>query len=193
MKTKLFWLAIAGVLLSSVMVWAAPPQDLSLTTVSKNPDGKAFRITKSYLRDGNKYRVEYLSAEGAVNAIAVYRKDKGVVWGIEPDTKTYTEKKMGPMDWDAHLWAIFPDSSLKLKKTGETKCFNYSCDILIEEQGEWANILTVAREINVIVKFELKQNGKLVQINEATELKLEKPAAALFEIPAGYKWRQIIQ
>jgi hypothetical protein len=51
----------------------------------------------------------------------------------------------------------------------------------------------IVRDLNVIVKSELIQNNKLMQIDEATELKLEKPAVTLFEVPAGYKYRKIIE
>jgi hypothetical protein len=53
-------------------------------------------------------------------------------------------------------------------------------------EDNWTNIAYVAQDLNVILKTELLQNGKLVQIMEATEFSMEKPAAALFEIPDGY-------
>lgn len=50
----------------------------------------------------------------------------------------------------------------------------------------WRNIISVERGMGTISRIENKQNGKLVQIMEATEFRPEKPAAALFEIPNGY-------
>jgi hypothetical protein len=131
MKRKLFWLAIVGILLCSTLAWAAPPLNLSLTTISKNPDGTVLHIIKNYLRDGNKSRIEYLSATGAVNAVSIFRKDRGLIWGVEPETKTYTERKMAPGDWGHALFEVFPDPSLKLEKTGATKYLGFDCEIIL--------------------------------------------------------------
>jgi hypothetical protein len=55
------------------------------------------------------------------------------------------------------------------------------------KDDEWTNIFYIAQDLNVILKSELWQNGKLVQTMEATEFHLEKPADSLFEVPDGYK------
>jgi hypothetical protein len=50
----------------------------------------------------------------------------------------------------------------------------------------WTNIFYVAKELNVILKSELLQNGKLVQTMEAAEFSTEPPSQSLFEVPEGY-------
>ena len=74
-----------------------------------------------------------------------------------------------------------------LTKTGETKFLNFPCDIYESESNGWTNIIAVERGMSIILRVENKQNGKRVQIMEATVFRPEKPAVALFEIPAGYK------
>ena len=81
---------------------------------------------------------------------------------------------------------------MKVKKTGTTKILNYTCTVyeMPMPSSEWLYIYTIAQGTNAILRTELKQNGKQVQFSEATEFKTEKPAAALFELPAGYKKTQ---
>ncbi len=187
LKMKLIWLVLIGLLLGSAITWAAPPQDYTLVYTFKNPDGTLFRTIKYYLRNGNKYRADYLSGAGAVNTIKIMRKDKGLVWLLDPGFKTYTETALAQGPWERAINEYYITDFNEFKKTGETKLLGYSCDMYETEGDGWSNIIVVAQDINVILKTESIENGKIVQIMEATEFRQEKPAAALFEIPAGYK------
>jgi hypothetical protein len=196
-------LCITGLLLSSAL-WAAPPQDYILGYIFKNPDGSVFRCMRYYLRDGNKFRVEYLATvqyhinnteltaeylttDIEPHTIEILRKDKGLVWTLDTSFKVYSQISMRPDVWEQDTTKLFINDFSGLKKTGETKLLNYSCDIYQTARDGWTNILTVAQGINVVLKSELSQNGKLLQIMEAIEFRAEKPAADLFEIPAGYE------
>jgi outer membrane lipoprotein-sorting protein len=185
-KMKLIWLTVTGLLLFSVLAWAAPPQDYTLDYTYKNPDGTVSKIVKYYLRDGNKFRSEYLSGDGAVITTNILRKDKGIVWSLDTNLKQYNEVPLKQDSWKYAIIGNFVTDFQELKKTGETKLLNYPCDIYESESDGWANIIVVERGMSIILRIENKQNGKLVQIMEATEFRPEKPAAALFEIPTGY-------
>ncbi len=186
-KMKLIWLAVAGLLLFSISAWAAPPQDYTLGYTYKNPDGTVSKIVKYYLHDGNKFRSEYLSGDGAVITINILRKDKGLVWALDTNSKQYKEVPLKQDSWKYAIIGNLVTDFQGLKKIGETKLLNYPCDIYESESDGWTNIVAVERGMGIILRVENKQNGKLVQIMEATEFRPEKPAAALFEIPAGYK------
>lgn len=179
--------------LSTALAWAAPPTDLSVTTVSKNPDGSVLHIIKSYQRDGTKFRGEYLSPEGKVNAVTIYRKDKGLVYGIEPETRTYTQSKLKDGDWDRARFPVFPEPGHTLVRTGETTLLQTPCETFTSELRTFTMAFVLAKGSGVILKSELVQKGKVMQTDEATAFSLAKPAPALFEIPAGYKRREIVQ
>ncbi|HVO76316.1 MAG TPA: hypothetical protein VMT35_20010 [Ignavibacteriaceae bacterium] len=123
--------------------------------------------------------------------IEILRKDKRLVWSIDPAFKNYIEVPLKEDSWGYALMNIFVDSMGDLKKSGETKLLDYPCIIWKSEQKEnednWTSIFYVAQDINVVLKTEIRQNGKLVQTMEATEFKLEKPSESLFEVPGGYK------
>lgn len=135
-------------------------------------------------------KAEY-SAAKEPHTIEILRRDKGLVLSMDPAFKNYIEVPLRQDSWDHALTNIFFESMPDLKKSGETKLLNYSCDIYESvskvQDNSWTNIFYVAEDINIILKTELWQNGKLVQTMEATEFHLEKPDESLFEVPDGYK------
>ena len=205
LKIKSVWLVLVGLFVFSALAWAAPPQDYKLGYIFKNPDGSAFRIIRYYLRDGNKFRAEYITlvqlqinnTESNVEAlptdtepqtVEILRKDKGLVWTLDPSFKVYFQGPLRKDAWDRLLGQIFIPDLQMFKKAGETQLLNYPCDIYQTAEWEgWSHIITVARGFNVVLKDELLQNGKLAQTTEPLEFRMEKPAPGLFEIPQGYK------
>ena len=179
--------AIALVLIAAPLAFAAQLQDYSMYYLYKNPDGSVFRSISYYLRDGDKLRADYAAGNGVIHTIEILRNDKGLVWSLDTMTKQYREVPLKKGSWDRLLTSVFAEEAVKAKKTGTTKFMNYACDVYEAGSGEWTNIFTVEPGMNVILRSELKQNGKTVQIVEAADVRPEKPAAALFEIPAGYK------
>ncbi len=193
LRPVLATLILATLTFAASLAWAAPPTDLSLTTVSKNPDGTVLHTIKSYLRDGTKLRMEILSAQGKMEAVSVYRKDKGLVYGLEPDTRTYTQSELKDGDWERELFAVFPESGHKLQKTGEATVLKTPCEVFTSDLTTLTMTFTLAKGSGVILKSEWLQKGQVMQIDEATAFSLAKPALALFEIPAGYKRRPIVK
>ncbi len=178
-------LPIAGVVLFSTL-WAAPPQNYSLGFTFKNPDGTVFRIIKYHLRDGGKYRVAYLSGDGAANAVEIYRKDKGLIWSLDPASKTYKATALTQEAWVYAVAGPCAADSQMQKKTGTAQFLKRACDVYETEKDGWLTISLVEQGTHFVLRSETKQNGQLVQTMAATEYSLAKPAAALFELPAGY-------
>ena len=124
------------------------------------------------------------------HTIEILRNDKKLVWSLDPSYKNYIEVPLKQESWEHILTNIFISDFHDFKITGEAKLLNYNCDIYERVQkvkeDTWTNIAYVSRDQGAILKTELWQNGKLVQIMEATEFNLEKPEKSLFEIPGTY-------
>ena len=84
LERSFIWLAVAALLVSASLAWAAQPQDYSISYVEKNPDGSFNSSRKYYLRDGNKFRCEYAGGDGVAHTIEILRKDKNLVWSMDP-------------------------------------------------------------------------------------------------------------
>jgi hypothetical protein len=124
------------------------------------------------------------------HTIQILRKDKNLVWMLMPEFKEFFESPLKPDAWENSISGNFISDFNDLKKTGETKLLNYDCDVYesVQKYNEdtWTNTFCVAKELNVVLKSEMMQNGKLVQIKEAAEFSTEPPSSSLFEIPEGY-------
>lgn len=225
LKLNLILMLILGLMMSSALALDVPPQDYEIVYVFKNADGTVASMLKYYMRDGNKFRTEYISTvEYGITAnteastdlsndtssnvsgtaqldakplsnpephtVEILRNDKKLVWSLDPSFKDYIEVPLRQDSWEHILTNIFISDFHDLKKTGEAKLLNYTCDIYESVQkvkeDTWTNIAYVSHDLGVILKTELWQNGKLVQIMQATEFNLEKPALSLFEIPETY-------
>jgi len=216
---------ILGLMISTAFASDVPPNDYAIVYVFKNADGTVSNMIKYYMRDGNKFRTEYIttveysmttnieastdlsndtssnvSSTEQLNAkpisnpephtIEILRNDKKLVWSLDPSYKNYIEVPLKQESWEHILTNIFISDFHDFKITGEAKLLNYNCDIYesvqIVKEDTWTNIAYVYHDLGVIMKTELWQNGKLVQIMEATEFSLEKPEISLFEIPETY-------
>jgi hypothetical protein len=212
-------------MISSALALDVPPQDYAIVYVFKNADGTVTNMIKYYMRNGNKFRTEYIttfeysmtanteasadlsndtstnvSSTTQLNAksisnpephtVEILRNDKKLVWSLDPSYKNYIEVPLKQESWEHILTNIFISDFQNFNKTGEAAFLNYTCDIYKSVQkvkeDTWTNIAYVSHDLGVIMKTELWQNGKLVQIMEATEFSLEKPAKSLFEIPETY-------
>ncbi|MGE5577392.1 MAG: hypothetical protein ACM3TT_09415, partial [Syntrophothermus sp.] len=174
-------------LLASVLILASSPQDFTLKYTFKNPDGSVFRLVHNYMAGGVKYRVDYLTPSGTTNLINIYRKDKDLYWSCNPTNKTYVEKKLDETEWSYAMIGVFAWEEDKQKKTGEAEFLGWPCEVFAAERAGYTTIRHLLQGTNLVLRSELREKEKLVQIVEATEFRQEKPAASLFELPVGYK------
>lgn len=224
-KSGFILMLILGLMISTAFASDVPPKDYAIVYVFKNADGTVSNMIKYYMRDGNKFRTEYITTveysmtanteastdlsndtSGNVSSteqynarpisnpephtIEILRNDKKLVWSLDPSYKNYIEVPLKQESWEHILTNIFINDFQDFNKTGEATLLNYTCDIYESVQkvkeDTWTNIAYATRALGVILKTELWQNGKLVQIMEATEFNLEKPEKSLFEIPETY-------
>lgn len=187
LRMKSIGLAVLGLLLISVWTFAAPPQDYSIGYAIKNPDGTVSSYIRYYLSDGNRFRAEYLSADGVAHTVNILRKDKGLVWSLDPKQKTYSQVALRPDAWENAVSGVAAAETPEANKVGTTEFLGYTCDIYEVESEDWANIVLLESSMNVILRSETKIKGQTFQIREATFFSPKKPAASLFEVPAGYR------
>ena len=124
------------------------------------------------------------------HTVEILRKDKELVWTIDPEYKMYSENTLRKDSWERVLNKISLEAISDLKKTGNGKVLNFDCDIYEVtrkiQEDEYTNIAYVSKDLNVVLKTELLKNGKLQQVTEASEFNTDKPDASLFELPGGY-------
>ena len=60
-KAILILMLILGFMISSTLAFNVPPQDYAIVYVFKNADGTVSNMIKYYMRDGNKFRTEYIT------------------------------------------------------------------------------------------------------------------------------------
>jgi hypothetical protein len=122
------------------------------------------------------------------HTILILRKDKDLVWSMDPSFKQYFEVPLQHDSWERAITRPLVDNMPELKKTGEMKLLNHQCNVFeIVLSDSWTTKLIAAQGLDVILKNEVWQNGKLIETMEAIELTLEKPAESLFEVPDGYQ------
>lgn len=182
-RTKLFVLAWAVPLLLNPSVWAAEPQDCTLSCAFKNEDGKVFKFIDYHLSGGEKFRIDILDPDRTALAFAIYRKDMGTAWSLDADTKKYTAKKLDQAMWDHMIETLFAREFQAQGKTGEVRVLDYPCDVYRVENNRWVTLSYVAQGLNVVLKSEIIKDGETVEVMEAVKFLQEKPADSLFEIP----------
>ena len=144
--------------------------------------------THKLYASGDKHRIE------ANSNILIARPDKGLMWFINPQNKTYTEKSTPK---------VKPGSLEKMAKTdpgvkrvGTEKVSGYVCDKYIMKKAipgsKSAMNATVwfSKKLKVDVKSEIRA-PQFAQTSELKNIKEGKQSASLFELPKGYKKMQI--
>jgi hypothetical protein len=123
--------------------------------------------------------------------IEILQKDKELVWTMTPQFNQYSEVALRQDSWDRSVNGLLITSFPDAKKTGEIKLLDYECNVYesiqITPKSNWKNRIIAVQELDVVLKTELWQNGKLVQTIEAMEFSREKPVESLFEVPVGYE------
>ena len=61
LKANLILILIVGLMISSAVAFNVPPKDYLIVYVFKNADGTVSSMIKYYMRDGNKFRTEYIT------------------------------------------------------------------------------------------------------------------------------------
>ncbi len=139
-----------------------------------------------YVRD-NLIRQEYnLKPE---NRITIIRGDRGRIWTLLPNNRTYFEAVYLGTRTDLKAYGVKADAIRETRVTGTETLNGYPCDVIEYVFSDTKLKLTqwVSPKLNYPVKTEfhgldgLKLSEEIRNINETT---LQE---SLFEIPAGYQ------
>lgn len=129
--------------------------------------------------------------------VTIDRSDLDIGWTLDTESLTYDEHAVDPQMFSWSVDITFREGYERVK-IGETSVLGYECDIydvtqtvVTETAGTitYTNIVTVARDLNVVLKTELLINGVPFQATVVTQFSLEKPDESLFVVPAGYSKR----
>lgn len=189
---RLICLMLVGLLLFPTIVWAASPQDYTITYVHEEKEPQRESLTtmnlKYYVSNDQKLRIDYLSASAAVQMSRIFQRDQGLIWTLYSFANQYQEESFDQSQWEALKGGFaFEWEWDKCQKTGETKILNYPCDIYQMQQNAKTTTAYIAQEMNIVLKAEIEEDGKIVFKLEATDFQpQEKTAASFFELPDGY-------
>jgi hypothetical protein len=142
--------------------------------VIKGPDGQEMVQVVYYAPQ--KMRYEQDSPMG--KTITIIRMDKGVMWILNPDGKTYMEMKADKNVMDARSGIVDPDTP-GMKKMGKDKVEGISCTKY--EMPDGGGTICIADDVQIALKFE-SPDGTVMFLRNIQPGGLD---AGLFEIPQG--------
>ena len=184
-KTMLKSVACLALALTAAAAMAA---DYSAVQVVKM--GAKTQTHKLYA-SGDKHRIE------ANSNVLIARPDKGLMWFINPQNKTYTEKSIPKVKRDSISGLEkMAKTDPGVKRVGTEKVSGYVCDKYTMKKAipgsKSAMNATVwfSKKLKVDVKSEIRA-PQFAQTSELKNIKEEKQSASLFELPKGYKKMQI--
>jgi len=143
--------------------------------------------TKVYHAPGKERREQDMSG---MQQIMIMRRDKGVMWMLMPEQKTYMEMKMGQGKEDT---ADLKDYTIEYSVVGEAVVNGINTTknkvIMTDKKGnKFGGFMWVSKE-GIMVKMDTvsKVEGSKMRVKmERKNIKIENQNPKLFEIPSGY-------
>lgn len=153
--------------------------------ISENHGGQTF-AGKIYIRGDRMIRRE--GVRGGRNTISIYRMDKGTVWILMPETKTYME--VGNISADDKMEMEKAASDMADKKELGTETMNgFLCDkIQYVYRQKSMGVMTqwIAKDLNYPIKTEQTGARGFEMRSELTNIRVQSLPDSLFELPPGY-------
>lgn len=158
-------------------------------TILTTLEGASEISESKYYKDGDKLRFE--SKRAGLNMIHISRKDKNLVWVINPDNKTYAEQPYS--EAKIRVSEIYmPGRRVKL---GEETIDGHPCikyEFTPTNQPEVKTLEWQAKDLrNFPIRMEgyfKDPRGKVTKsIKQFKDISFNKPADDLFELPKDYK------
>ncbi len=167
--------------------FAQKVSDFTADQVTVGADGKTLAQSKVYF-SGGKMRLDDAMPQSGTRLVVIYRGDLKKMFMINTDKKTYTEKEADENEFAGA--AMAPVTNRKEKALGEETVNGYRCAKKeIEAQVEVMGFKSTSRTVVwQSPKFDLplRTRGEDGHVTELRNIQETKPAAALFEIPAGH-------
>lgn len=190
---KHFFIRTSGAAALAVLVlsWAAvgfaqKVNDFTADQVTLDPDGKPVAQSKVYF-SGGKMRIDDAMPQSGTKLIVISRGDLKKMYMINAGKNTYTESEIDENEFTG--LAMSHVKNRKEKALGEETVNGYRCAKKeIEAQVEVMGFKSTSRTVVwQSPKFDmpLRTRGEDGHVTELRNIREEKPAAALFEVPAG--------
>lgn len=176
---------VAGLFMAgSVTAGEAPQVEYSADSYMESADGTM--EGKVYSAPG-KERREYVQA--GEKTIMIMRRDKNVIWMLQPEGKTYMEMKIPKEGRKGDLSGYKMEMSTVGPETVNGVKTTKSKMIMTGPKGDKLGGFGWRTKEGIIVKMDaiaVDKNSKERMKIELTNLQVGKQKPAMFEIPAGY-------
>jgi hypothetical protein len=157
--------------------------------ITMGADGKPVGQSKVYF-SGSKMRMDDVMPQSGAKVVMIYRSDLKKNFMLNTDKKTYTERDLDEKEMTGAIMSMTPIKNRKEKTLGEETVSGYKCSKKeIEAEIEVMGYKKTSRSVIwQSPKFDLplRTSSDSGHITELRNIREEKPAATLFEIPAGY-------
>jgi hypothetical protein len=183
--------AVLAVLLLSFAVpgFAQKVTNYTADQITIGADGKPIGQTKVYFSDG-KMRMDDFMPQSGAKLIMIYRSDLRKNFMLNTDKKTYTESGLDEKELAGAIMSMAPVKNRKEKTLGEETVSGYRCSKKeIEAEIEVMGFKRTSRSVIwQSPKFDLplRSSSDSGHVTELRNVREGKPAADLFEVPAGY-------
>jgi hypothetical protein len=163
--------------------------DYTADQVTLGADGKPVAQSKIYF-SGGKMRMDDAMPQSGAMLVIIYRADLKKNFMLNADKKTYTERDLDEKEMGAAILSMGAVKNRREKTLGEETVNGYPCSRKeIEADIEVMGFKSTSRSVVwQSPKFDLPLRTRTDAglVTELRNIREEKPAAALFEIPAGY-------
>lgn len=163
--------------------------DYTAEQVTLGADGKAVAQSKIYL-SGGKMRVDNFMPQSGASLIVIYRSDLKKNFMLNTDKKIYTESELDEQEMARAIMSMGHVKNRKETTLGEEAVSGYRCSKKeIEAEIDVMGHKTTARSVVwQSPKFDmpLRSRSDSGHVTELRNIQEGRPAAALFEVPAGY-------
>jgi hypothetical protein len=157
--------------------------------ITMGADGKPIAQSKVYFSDG-KMRMDDVMPQSGAKVVMIYRSDLKKNFMLNTDKKTYTERDLDEEELTGAIMSMAPVKNRKEKALGEETVGGYRCSKKeIEAEIEVMGFKQTSRSVVwQSPKFDvpLRTSSDAGRVTELRNIREEKPAVALFELPAGY-------
>jgi hypothetical protein len=152
-------------------------------------DGKPVGQTKVYV-SGVNMRMDDVMPQSGAKIIVIFRGDLKKNYMVNTDKKTYTERDLDEKEMAGAIMSMAPVKNRKEKMLGEETINGYRCSKkeVVAEIEVMGFKQTSRSTVWQSPKFDmpLRTSSDSGHVTELRNIREEKPAAALFEVPADY-------
>jgi hypothetical protein len=182
--------AVLAVLLLSFAAtgFAQKVTNYTADRVTMGAEGKPIEQSKVYF-SGGKMRMDNIMPQSGAKLVMIYRSDLKKNFMLNTDKKTYTESDLDEKELTGAIMSMAPVKNRKEKSLGEETVSGYQCSKKeIEAEIEVMGFKKTSRSVVwQSPRFDLPlRTSSEGHTTEVRNIREEKPAAALFEVPAGY-------